>query len=158
MPGSRPLAAPPPSPSGRFDARAARERRQVASISGRERPRVVGASTVSRSSSEARRFANRPVRLPDGLYWDALGLFAELCTSLAELARRQRRVRSIGIDSWGCDFGLLDRDGALVSNPLHHRDGRGARRDGDGLRTGQRRRRSTRRPGSSSCRSTRSSS
>ncbi len=74
--------------------------------------------------TETRRFANRSVRLPGGLYWDALGLFAELCISLAELAPGTR-VRSIGIDSWGCDFGLVDRDGALVSNPLHHRDGRG---------------------------------
>jgi rhamnulokinase len=76
--------------------------------------------------SEARRFANRAVRLPDGLYWNALGLFDEICSTLGELRADGAAVRSIGIDSWGCDFGLLDRDGALVSNPLHHRDGRGA--------------------------------
>jgi rhamnulokinase len=73
--------------------------------------------------TETRRFANRPVRLPSGLYWDALGLYAEVCASLGELDGA--RIRSIGIDSWGCDFGLLDRDGALLSSPLHHRDGRG---------------------------------
>ena len=76
--------------------------------------------------TEARRFPNRAVRLPDGLYWDALGLFGELCAALGELHGAGERVASIGIDSWGCDFGLLDRDGALVANPLHHRDGRGA--------------------------------
>jgi rhamnulokinase len=76
--------------------------------------------------TETRRFANRSVRLPGGLYWDALGLYAEVCASLAALEARAQ-VRSIGIDSWGCDFGLLDRDDALISNPLHHRDGRGAR-------------------------------
>ena len=74
---------------------------------------------------EARRFENRSVRLPDGLYWDALGLFAELCRSLGELGAAGTAVRSIGIDSWGCDFGLLDRAGTLISNPLHHRDTRG---------------------------------
>jgi rhamnulokinase len=74
--------------------------------------------------SETRRFPNRPVRLPGGLYWDALGLYTELCTSLAGL-EGMGRIRSVGVDSWGCDFGLVDRDGALVSNPLHHRDGRG---------------------------------
>ncbi|HUK44378.1 MAG TPA: rhamnulokinase family protein [Gaiellaceae bacterium] len=76
--------------------------------------------------SEARRFANRAVRLPDGLYWDVLGLFGEICSALGELHRAGDRVSSIGVDSWGCDFGLIDRDGVLVSNPLHHRDGRGA--------------------------------
>ena len=78
------------------------------------------------TSTEARRFPNRPVRLPDGLYWDVLGLFGEICSALGELAGGSDRVRSVGIDSWGCDFGLLDRQGALISNPLHHRDGRGA--------------------------------
>ncbi len=76
--------------------------------------------------SEARRFPNRPVRLPDGLYWDVLGLFGEICSALGELAGGSDHVRSLGIDSWGCDFGLIDRQGALISNPLHHRDGRGA--------------------------------
>ncbi len=75
---------------------------------------------------EARRFENRAVRLPDGLYWDALGLYVELCSSLGEIAANGSTVRSIGIDSWGCDFGLLDRAGSLVASPLHHRDGRGA--------------------------------
>ena len=76
--------------------------------------------------SEARRFPNRPVRLPDGLHWDALGLYAEICLALSDLHASGCTVQSLGIDSWGCDFGLIDRDGALVSNPLHHRDGRGA--------------------------------
>jgi rhamnulokinase len=75
---------------------------------------------------EARRFENRPVRLPDGLYWDALGLFAELCASLGGIASTGTAVRSVGVDTWGCDFGLLDRTGALIASPLHHRDGRGA--------------------------------
>lgn len=76
--------------------------------------------------SEARRFPNRAVRLPDGLYWNALGLFGEICSALTELRAAGVAVRSVGIDSWGCDFGLIDRAGALVSNPLHHRDGRSA--------------------------------
>jgi rhamnulokinase len=75
---------------------------------------------------EARRFENRAVRLPDGLYWDTLGLYAELCSSLGEIGAAGTRVRSIGIDSWGCDFGLLDHAGTLLGSPLHHRDGRGA--------------------------------
>jgi rhamnulokinase len=71
---------------------------------------------------EVRRFATPSVRLPDGLYWDALGLFTELTAALREVDR----VRSIGVDSWGVDFGLLDRHGALIANPLSYRDGRAA--------------------------------
>jgi len=76
--------------------------------------------------SEASRFPNRAVRLPDGLYWDALGLFSEICSALTGIHAAGASVRSIGVDSWGCDFGLLDCDDTLISNPLHHRDGRGA--------------------------------
>lgn len=76
---------------------------------------------------EVRRFPTRSVRLPDGLYWDALGLFGELTSALAGVRSSGSSVRSIGIDSWGCDFGLLDAHGALLANPLSHRDGRGAR-------------------------------
>jgi rhamnulokinase len=70
------------------------------------------------------RFPNRPVRLPDGLYWDVLGLYGEILAALHSL--RDIRPRSIGVDSWGVDFGLLDATGALLGNPLHHRDGRSA--------------------------------
>lgn len=73
---------------------------------------------------EVGRFANAPVRLPDGLYWDALGLFREVERGLAVAARSGAEVASVGVDSWGVDFALLDRDGALVSNPRHYRDAR----------------------------------
>jgi rhamnulokinase len=75
---------------------------------------------------EVRRFPTRSMRLPDGLYWDALGLFGELVSSLTEVQASGADVRSIGVDSWGVDFGLLDTRGSLLANPLSHRDGRGA--------------------------------
>jgi rhamnulokinase len=78
---------------------------------------------------EVRRFATPSVRLPDGLYWNALGLFTELTAALVGVDR----VRSVGIDSWGVDFGLLDERGALVANPLSYRDGRAAAFVGDAL-------------------------
>ena len=74
---------------------------------------------------ELARFPNRPVRLPDGLHWNVLGLYDEIASALAGAHAAGTEVRSIGIDSWGVDFGLLDSDGALIGNPLHHRDGRG---------------------------------
>lgn len=74
---------------------------------------------------EVRRFPTRSVRLPDGLYWDALGLLGELTSALADVRASGAQIRSVGIDSWGVDFGLLDARGSLLGNPLSYRDGRG---------------------------------
>jgi rhamnulokinase len=71
------------------------------------------------------RFPNIPVRLPGGLHWNVLQLWQEIKQGIA-LAHQQagHRLSSIGLDTWGVDFGLLDRTGALVGNPYHYRDSR----------------------------------
>jgi len=75
--------------------------------------------------SEVHRFPNGQVRLPDGLHWDVLRLWSEVKRGLA-LAVQEYGVdlAGVGLDTWGVDFGLLDRDGALVANPYHYRDSR----------------------------------
>jgi rhamnulokinase len=83
---------------------------------------------------EVRRFPTRSVRLPDGLYWDALGLLGELTSALADVRASGAHIRSVGVDSWGVDFGLLDARGSLLANPLSYRDGRGAQYVGEALR------------------------
>src|SRR5215207_963144 len=75
------------------------------------------------SLEEVHRFPNTSVRLPDGLHWDVLRFLSEIKDGLAK-AMRKEEIEGIGIDSWGVDFGLLDGEGALVSNPYHHRDAR----------------------------------
>ena len=75
------------------------------------------------SLEEIHRFPNLPVRLPDGLHWDVLRILHEIKEGLAK-AMRGENIEGVGVDSWGVDFGILDRDGALVSNPYHHRDKR----------------------------------
>src|SRR5215210_2636631 len=75
------------------------------------------------SREEIHRFQNAPVRLPDGLHWDVLRIFGEIKAGLARVLCEEE-IEGIGVDSWGVDFGLLDGDGALVSNPYHHRDAR----------------------------------
>jgi rhamnulokinase len=74
---------------------------------------------------ELHRFSNQPVRLPDGLYWDAFRLFHEIREGL-RIAGRSRGLplSGIGVDTWGVDFGLLDAHGELVANPRHYRDAR----------------------------------
>lgn len=76
--------------------------------------------------TEVHRFPNEPVRLPDGLHWDILRLYREVLAGLRELGRSGDDVVSVGVDSWGVDFGLVDVDGSLVVDPFHYRDGRGA--------------------------------
>lgn len=74
---------------------------------------------------ELHRFANNPVQLFDRLYWNPLGLFAEMKQGLAIAARQQGLcIDSVGIDTWGVDFCLLDADDALLDNPRNYRDPR----------------------------------
>jgi rhamnulokinase len=75
---------------------------------------------------EVHRFTNRPVALPQGLHWDVLALFADMSAGLAAALadRGGDRVAGVGIDAWGNDFALLDRDDRLVGNPWHYRDRR----------------------------------
>ncbi len=74
---------------------------------------------------EMHRFANSPVRLFDRLYWNPLGLFAEMKKGLGLCARQHgRQLDSIGIDTWGVDFALLGPGDALLDNPRNYRDPR----------------------------------
>jgi rhamnulokinase len=74
---------------------------------------------------EVHRFPNEPVRVQGTLYWDALRLFADVLAGLAAAGRATGGdVDSVGIDTWGVDFGLVDRAGRLAGSPVHHRDAR----------------------------------
>lgn len=73
---------------------------------------------------EIHRFENRPVRLNGRLYWDFPYLFGETLAALRICREQGIQIDSIGVDTWGVDFGLLDRAGRLVSNPVHYRDSR----------------------------------
>jgi rhamnulokinase len=75
------------------------------------------------SLHEVQRFPNIPVRLPDGLYWDILRLWADVLSGIRQAAQ-QYQLDSVGIDTWGVDFALLDRNGDLLGNPRHYRDER----------------------------------
>jgi rhamnulokinase len=74
--------------------------------------------------SETHRFANTPVSLPDGLHWNLLSLFSEMLTGLAKASADPGPLAGIGVDTWGVDYGLLDREGRLLGLPYHYRDRR----------------------------------
>jgi rhamnulokinase len=77
------------------------------------------------SVEEAHRFPNVPVRTGKTLYWDVLRLYADVLDGL-RVAGRKTEIDAIGVDSWAVDFGLVDRRGELLRNPVHYRDKRRA--------------------------------
>ena len=56
------------------------------------------------------------------LYWDILYLFSELMNGLQASLSQYPDIRSLAIDTWGCDFGFIDENGKLVANPVTYRD------------------------------------
>lgn len=94
----------------------------LGATSGRVMTGRVGPGTLV--LTEAHRFPNEPVRLPDGLHWDVLALYQGVLDGL-RAAGRSGPVASVGIDTWAVDYGLLDADGSLLGVPFHYRDGRG---------------------------------
>lgn len=80
---------------------------------------------------EVRRFHYPPRLIDRHLRWDALYIFSEIEAGLAEGSRRAkelgRRIHSIGVDSWGVDYGLIDAYGNLVEDPVCYRDERAGR-------------------------------
>jgi rhamnulokinase len=74
-----------------------------------------------------RRFANVPVKTRDRLHWDSPQLCRDVLEGLGAAGEGAEAVDSIAVDSWGVDFGLLDRAGQLLGNPVHYRDVRRAR-------------------------------
>lgn len=74
------------------------------------------------SLEEIHRFPNQPITKQGSLYWD----FPRLCHELVigiEKATARYEIDSIGIDTWGVDYGLLD-DKGLLAYPRHYRDPR----------------------------------
>ena len=77
------------------------------------------------SVEEVHRFPNTPVRVRGTFHWDVLRLYGDVLDGL-RAAGRDATVDSVAVDSWAVDFGLVDRAGRLVQNPVHYRDSRRA--------------------------------
>jgi rhamnulokinase len=87
-------------------------------ILGRFNGSILTAETVHQ-------FPNGPSAAFGHLYWDVLPYFAELKEGIRRGAQRgDGPLSSIGIDTWGVDYGLLDGSGELLGLPYHYRDAR----------------------------------
>ncbi|MBE7054163.1 MAG: rhamnulokinase [Ruminococcaceae bacterium] len=72
---------------------------------------------------EIHRFPNNGVKVGKTLYWDIIYLFDQIKQAMVK-ANNMGGFDFIGIDTWGVDFGIIDKNGELVSNPVHYRDAR----------------------------------
>ncbi|MEI3058772.1 MAG: FGGY family carbohydrate kinase [Eubacteriales bacterium] len=85
---------------------------------------ALSAATTAKSFRCARYtdFPNEPQMVAGRFTWDILRLYAESKNAIRAAAGGE--LRSIGIDTWGVDYGLLDAHGRLIGNPVHYRDRR----------------------------------
>jgi rhamnulokinase len=67
------------------------------------------------------RFGNEPLRRGSSLRWNVQRLWRE---TVRGIDRARGGALSIGVDSWGVDYGLLDSEGNLLGDPYHYRDNR----------------------------------
>jgi len=74
---------------------------------------------------EVHRFPNEPQRILNRFHWDTVRLFAEIQNGLARCVREHPgELAGIGVDTWGVDFALLDRNDDVLGLPYHYRDSR----------------------------------
>ncbi|HEY0123722.1 MAG TPA: hypothetical protein VGC14_18550, partial [Rhizobium sp.] len=79
------------------------------------------------SFSEVYRFSGIETRFPDGPHWDFNRLLREVETGLGYAAHLGKKIDSIGVDSWGVDYVLMDGAGILEAFPFHYRHPRSQR-------------------------------
>ncbi|MBE6559485.1 MAG: rhamnulokinase [Ruminococcaceae bacterium] len=85
---------------------------------------IIGAYNGSTITlDEIHRFPNDPVHAAGGFWWDTLRLLHEIKTAILN-ATHAGGIETVGIDTWGVDYGYLDKTGNLLSNPYHYRDSR----------------------------------
>ena len=89
--------------------------------------RVIAATTDFQTLrlEEIHRFDNPGTDLPGGSFWNILGLYREILEGLRRAVERHgKSIVSIGIDTWGCDYGLIAVNGELLGMPHQYRDPR----------------------------------
>ena len=73
---------------------------------------------------EIHRFVNPQIRLGNTFYWDFPMLFSEIKQGICKTIQKGYKLKGIAVNTWGVDFGLLDKQDRLISNPVCYRDSR----------------------------------
>ena len=73
---------------------------------------------------ENHRFSNDPVFVNGRFTWDILRIFFEIKNSITKTVIDGDNITSMGIDTWGVDYALIDKNGKMMGNPFHYRDTR----------------------------------
>ena len=73
---------------------------------------------------ENHRFSNDPVFVNGRFTWDILRIFFEIKNSITKTVIDKENITSMGIDTWGVDYALIDKNGRMMANPTHYRDTR----------------------------------
>lgn len=76
------------------------------------------------SIKEVHRFVNQPLRIGDSYHWNLPSLLSEIKTAIKKALLEVPELAGIGVDTWGVDYALLDRNGKLIGIPYSYRDGR----------------------------------
>ena len=71
---------------------------------------------------EVYRFPSGIIELQGKYYWDIVSIYEHFRKCLSQLKAEGVRIDSIGIDTWGVDFGFVADDGSLLGNPRAYRD------------------------------------
>ena len=71
---------------------------------------------------EVYRFPNQILEIGGKYYWNVYGIYEHFLRCLTELGKRHIPLDSIGIDTWGVDFGCIGHDGTLLGLPRAYRD------------------------------------
>ncbi|MGC8705370.1 MAG: rhamnulokinase, partial [Athalassotoga sp.] len=70
---------------------------------------------------EIYRFKNTPVEIRGIDYWNVLEIYSNILKAI-EIALQKGELESVGIDTWGVDFELLDESGYMIGMPMHYRN------------------------------------
>ena len=73
---------------------------------------------------ENHRFSNDPMYVNGRFTWDILRIYFEIKNSITKTVIDGDDIASMCIDTWGVDYGMIDKNGRLMANPIHYRDAR----------------------------------